>query len=108
MKLFLNGSPMDQKTSTFSSVPAGSSFWVGRHQIGPGTYFKGKIAAVKVYKRALTEPEVQDEYERGPEAYAGEAQPYGQNTLNVSMRQGATVMAEYVPAAPSKTMVILR
>ncbi len=95
MRLYINGEQVAEQASSFSTVPSGNNFWVGRHQSGEGTYFDGKVAAVKVYSRALSAAEVENEYQNGPEAYAGEPQPEEQNVLTTTLNQNVTVMAEY-------------
>ena len=93
LRLYVNGQMVDEHTSTYSTIPSGSNVWIARNETG--TYFKGKVADVKVYSRALTGPEIEHEYEEGPAAYAGTPQPEGQTTLTFTITGATTAVAEY-------------
>lgn len=64
MKLYINGSLVNQKTTVTNSyagevVRIGGHFWQGQ----PSSFFNGRIAKVKIYNREVTSTEILQNYD---------------------------------------------
>lgn len=71
LRLYVNGEPAGQRNSTFREAPAGRGFFIGCAIADPAAddpahpgsgFFKGLIADVRVYSRALSAGEIRAQY----------------------------------------------
>ncbi|MBN2272119.1 MAG: glycosyltransferase family 39 protein [Sedimentisphaerales bacterium] len=62
-KLYINGKPAASKKSGFNALSAGNDdLAIGRPSAGANSYFKGRIAEVRLYSKALSSEEVESLY----------------------------------------------
>jgi len=74
LRLYVNGALAMERQSKFREIPHGADFFIGCFRGDPSAddanysqdgFFKGKIADVRVYARAMSEEEIAAQYEAG-------------------------------------------
>ena len=102
IRLYVNGELIQEKPSGCQEIGVGLDFRIGGNE--SGDCFPGKIGDVKVYSRALSEAEIQNEHTSGPGTYAGSVLPVGETTATFTITETMLALAEYT--TPMRTVQV--